>query len=205
MKDLRFTVPIFLADILLFCLHFTDMLLLWCGITAWESLTGQKLSAETQGAMYFGLFAVNSFQAWRKQAGEVRVAEAALAAEKKASSPVRVFVDNPEVLLDRDEPTGVRAERLLVPYLNRWIRISGRFEGTADSLVGDAIFASLILKNGRRIQLRFPLREADRLRALRPEQEIVAVCQIRHGYGAGAFTLENCELTEARSMFARAA
>jgi len=84
------------------------------------------------------------------------VAEEALAAEKKKSPAVRTFVENAEALIDRYGHTGTLAEKLLVPYLDKWIRVSGAFEGTANALVGDAIYLSLILKNGRRIHLRFP-------------------------------------------------
>jgi hypothetical protein len=102
-------------------------------------------------------------------------------------------VENPEVLLERYGHTGTRSEKLLIPYLNRWIQVSGSFEGAADSLVRDATFISLILENGRRIQLRFP-GEGSPLRVLGEGQQITAVCQIQHGYGAGIFVLDNCEL-----------
>jgi hypothetical protein len=65
-------------------------------------------------------------------------------------------VENADALLERYGQTGILAEKLLP--LGKWIQVSGRFEGAADSLIGDAMFASLILENGRRIQLRFPLR-----------------------------------------------
>ena len=84
--------------------------------------------------------------------------------------------------------------------------VSGEFEGIAESLLGDPVHLSLIREGGRRIHVRFPIESRDRLRLLRAGQRITAVCQIRHGFGLGVFTLENAELirVEPRASLARA-
>ncbi len=194
MKELRSSLPLFLIMAIQFLLKHTDLLVVWIVVYAWESQTGKTLSSESKWTLYFGAFAVTSFRAWRKEALRVRAAETTLAEERTKSNPVRVFVKNPDALLERYQQTGTLAEKLLTPYLDQWIRSSGRFEGATDSLVGEAIFVSLILENGRRIQLRFSADEGKRIRLLREGQHVTAVCQVRHGYGAGVFALENCEL-----------
>lgn len=207
MKDyLQYTVPLFLVSVVQFLLKYTDLFAVWGGIWAWEASTHKPLPMEIKWPLYFGAFVVSSFFVWRKEVSRTRAAEAALAAERKRTIPRRVFVENPESILERYGQRGARAERLLVPYLDRWIRVEGRFEGIADSLEGDSIFMSLILENGRRIQLRFSTDSRNRLQNLRAGQALVAVCQIHHGYGAGVFTLVNCEIVSTaahRPAFAR--
>jgi len=191
--DWHSTVPGSLVSMLEFVLKCTDVPAVWRGVLVWEAVTRKPLPAEVKRALYFGAFASASFSVWRKERLRAGTAEAALAAEKKNPTPARVFAGSPAGLLDRNIEPGMRAEKLLVPYLNRWIWVSGRFEGTADSLAGDAVFVSLILDDGRRRQLCFSAGHRDGLRRLREGQQVTAMCQIRHGYGAGVFPLENCE------------
>lgn len=189
-----------------FLVKYTDLLVVWCAVLLWEALTKRPLPVETKWPLYFGAFVVVSFFNWRKEMLRARTAEVDLAAERKKGSPIRIFAVHPESLLERYAHRGVRAERLLAPYLDKWIRVSGRFEGTADSLLGDAIFMSLVLENDQRIQLSFSTERRERIRLLRAGEQVVAVCQILHGYGAGVFTLGNCELVSAeqtRPAFAR--
>ncbi len=200
MKDPRFTLPPVLLTLFEFLLKYRDLLSVWAGILVWEALTKRPLTVEVKWSLYFGAFAAASFFNWRKAESRALAAEAALEAETRKSNPVRIFAENPEGLLERYADTGTLAEKLLVPYLDKWTRISGSFEGAADSLLGDAVFISLILESGRRVQLRFPPGQRDRLRVLREGQRLTAVCQIRHGHGAGVFTLENCELIEVESF-----
>jgi hypothetical protein len=166
----------------------------WGGLQLWESFAGKPLSVEIKWPSYLGAFLAISFWNWRKQLLRARAAEAELAAGKKRSAPERTFVQNPEVLLERYGQSGTLSERLLVPHLDKWIQVSGRFEGAADSLVGDATFISLVLENGRRIQLRFPGDLSDSVRLLQVGQQTTAICQVQHGYGAGIFVLDNCTL-----------
>lgn len=82
--------------------------------------------------------------------------------------------------------------RRLTPYRGKWMTISGRFEGLAESLQNDAIHLSLLLNDGRRINLRFAAEHAERLRSLREGQRIAAIGRIP-GFGT-EFSPENCEL-----------
>ena len=194
MKDWRFTLPLFLVTVLQFLLNYTDLLVVWSGLALWEAFTRKPLPVEIKWSLYSGAFVAASFSNWRKQLLRARTAEAALTAEKRKSSPVRIFVEDAESLLDRYGHTGTPSEKLLTPNLEKWIQVSGSFEGAADSLAGDAKFISLILENGRRIQLRFPGDRGHALRLLREGREITVACQILHGYGTGVFVLDNCEL-----------
>ena len=202
----HFSVPLFLVSMFQFLVKYTDLLLVWCGVLLWEALTKRPLPVERKWPLYFGAFVVLSFFNSREEVLRARSAEADLAAAKKRRSPIRTFAEHPESLLERYADRGDRAEKLLAPYLDKWIRVSGRFEGTADSLLGDAIFISLVLENDQRIQLSFSTERRDRIRLLRVGEQVVAVCQILHGYGAGVFALWNCELVSAeqtRPAFAR--
>ena len=194
MKDRCFGLFDFIVTALQFLVSYTDLLVVWSGLLLLEAFAGQPLSVEIKWSSYLGAFVATSFWNWRKQLLRARAAEAGLAAEKQKLTPARTFVQNAEVLLERYGQTGTLSEKLLIPYLDKWIQVSGSFEGAAHSLVGDATFISLILKNSRRIQLRFPGDSSYPLRLLREGQQITALCQIRHGYGAGVFHLDNCEL-----------
>ena len=194
MKDRCFGLLDFAITGLQFLFSYTDLLVVWSGLLLWEGFAGKPLSVEIKWSSYVAAFVATSFWNWRKQLLRARDAETALASEQRKSTAARKFVRNPEVLLDRYGQTGTPSEKLLVPYLDKWIQVSGSFEGAADSLVGDATFISLILANGRRIQLRFPGDRSCPLRPLREGQQITAVCEIQHGHGAGIFVLDNCEL-----------
>ena len=194
MKDWRFTLPIFLVTVLQFFLNYTDLLVVWSGLVLWEAFTRKPLPVEIKWSLYSGAFVAATFRNWRKQLLRANAAEAALAVEKKKSRPVRVFVEDADALLERYGRTGTLSEKLLTPYLDKWIQVSGSFEGATDSLAGDATSISLILENGRRIQLRFPGDRGHALRLLREGRQVTAACQIQHGYGTGVFVLDNCEL-----------
>jgi hypothetical protein len=205
MKGWRFGMLDFVVTVLRFLAGYAGLLIVWGGLFLWESFTESRPN-ETKWSLYLAAFVATSFWNWRAQLRRARAAEAALAAEKKQSSPARTFIENADVLLERYGHTGMLAEKRLGPYLDKWLRVSGTFEGSADSLVGDATFISLILENGRRIQLRFSGDHCHSLRDLRKGQQITAACQIRHGYGAGVFLLDNCEIIHkepSRSALAR--
>jgi hypothetical protein len=188
-----------LTSVLQFATGFTILPALWIGIRVWEAIAGNALPVDIKWSLYFGAFVGTAFWNWRKEHLRARAAEDLLA-EKGTPAPVRTYVPNAASLLQRHGQTGTAAERLIVPYLDQWLRVSGTFEGAAESLLGDATFLSLLLENGRRIQLRFPGADRNALRLLRNGQTIAAACQIRHGYGAGAFVLDNCELTSAEPI-----
>jgi hypothetical protein len=194
MKDLRLTVPPFLLTVLQFLQEHMELLWVWMSIMVWEASTGASIPAEMKWSLYGGAFIGASFWNWRREVLRAQAAEEALAAEMKKSSPVRTFVEDADALIDRYGDTGMLTEKVLVPYLGQWVRVSGAFDGAADALVGDAIYLSLVLECGRRIHLRFPIEARERLRLLQEGQQLMAACQIRHGYGVGVFALENCEL-----------
>jgi hypothetical protein len=187
-----------LFSVLKFLLGYTELLAIWAGIQVWDAFTGRPLSTETRWSLYIGALAAVSFWNWRREVQRADAAEAALAADGKKTKQVRVFAEEPEALLDRYAHKGMLADKLLVPYLDKWMTVSGRFEGIAESLLGNAIHLSLILQTGARIHLRFPAEARDRLRLVREGQQVTAVCQIQHGYGPGVFVLENSELTHVK-------
>jgi hypothetical protein len=126
MKDLRLTVPLFLLTVSQFLLQHTELLWVWMSIAIWEACTGTSTPAETKWGLYGGAFIGASFWNWRRAALRAPVAEEALAAEKKKSTPVRIFVEDSEALIDRYGHTGTLAEKLLAPHLDKWIAARGR-------------------------------------------------------------------------------
>jgi type II secretory pathway pseudopilin PulG len=195
------------SSLLIFILGYTGVISVVAGIFTYEALTRTPLPAETKWSLYTAAILAISFSNWRREVRRADAAEAALAAEKQQARTHRVFVENPQALVERYSHTGTSAERLLIPYLDKWITVSGRFEGFAESLTGDAIHVSLTSERGRRIHLQFPIQSQDRLQPLRPGQQLTAVCQVKHGYGAGVFKLENSELVRVepiRPVLARA-
>ena len=138
MKDyLHFSVPLFLVSMLRFLLMYGDLLVVWCGVSVWEALTKRPLPVEWKWPLYFGVFVFVSFANWRKEWLRAHTAEATLAAERKKPSPIRIFAEHPESLLERYAHRGVRAEKLLAPYLDKWIRAGNR----EAALVKDGITA----------------------------------------------------------------
>lgn len=104
----------------------------------------------------------------------------------------REFVGDPDGVLELAKLKGYDAVRGLTPYLGKWITISGRFDGIAESLGRDAVHLSLLVNDGTRINLRFSMEHLERLEALREGQWITAVGRIpRFGL---VFSPENCEL-----------
>lgn len=194
MKDRRPGLLDSVVTVLQFFLGYADLLVVWSILALWEAFGGKPLALEIKWSIYLGVFVATSFRNWRTQLLKARTAEAALAREKHESTQARTFLNNAEVLLERYGHGGTLSEKYLIPCLDKWIQVSGTFEGAAESLVGDATFISLFLKTGRRIQLRFPGNCSHPLSILREGQQITAACQIRHGYGAGIFVLDNCEL-----------
>jgi hypothetical protein len=161
-----------------------DFLVLLVLLQLWQFLTNTPLNLRT-ALTVAGLFVICSFF------GAVRRIETRDSAQP-AKAEKRKFVEDPEMVLELTKLTGYEAIRQLTPYLDKWIAISGRFEGIAESLQKDAIHLSLLLNDGRRINLRFAVEHGERLRALREGQRITAVGRIPC-YGL-VFSPENCEL-----------
>ena len=139
-----------------FLVGYADLFFFWVGIWAWEASTKTPLPMSTKLGIYAGAFLWISFWNWQREKRRADAAEAALAAKKNEAPAPRVFVEDPAALLDRSEAGGMLAERLLIPNLDRWIAVSGKFEGIAESLPGDAIHLSLMRAGGRRVSLAVP-------------------------------------------------
>jgi hypothetical protein len=70
--------------------------------------------------------------------------------------------------------------------------LSGTYEGMAESLGRDAIHLTLLLNDGRRVNLRFAPEQGERLRDLKEGQRLTAIGRIpQRGV---IFAPENCEL-----------
>jgi hypothetical protein len=157
-----------------------DVLLLAVAMVLWPNLTGTPLNVRT-ALLVAGLFIV------ARLLGGVREMESAAPEKEK-----REFVEDPGVVLEIAKLTGYEAVRRFGPYIGKWMTISGRFEGIAETLDRDAIHLSLLLSDGRRINLRFGMEHEARLRALRAGEGVSAVGRIEHRYFV--FTMESCEL-----------
>jgi hypothetical protein len=179
------------SDLLLFILGYTGLLSVYAGVWVWQSLTKVPLSSQQKWMIFGAAFLLETFDNWRKQ---VRKTEAAEARTKPEPPKQREFVADPQSLLERFGDTGMLADKLLIPDLDKWITVTGRFEGVAESLTHDALHLSLTLECGRRIHLRFALESGERLEALREGQQITAMCQVQRGHGLGVYTLDRCEL-----------
>lgn len=135
------------------------------------------------------IFYSSCFAAWEKQRKRAEAAGTTPGTGEKQS-----FLKDPRLVLDLYGQTGMDAESRLLPHLDKWLTVSGRFAGLAESLLRDSIHVSLTRENGRAFNLRFAIGCRETLLALRHGQKITVVCQVRHGYGLGVFTLENAEL-----------
>jgi hypothetical protein len=108
-------------------------------------------------------------------------------------------VGDAEVVLELARLSGYEAAKRFTPYLGKWMTISGRYEGIAESLQRDSIHLSLVMPDGRRVNLRFGLDRGEQLRELQEGQRITAICQIQQGRDF-VFTPVNCELVRAEPL-----
>ena len=155
----------------------------------WPFLTGAPLNYRTVCTVA-GLWMVFRFF------GATRETETNSAAP--AEKEKREFVNDPDLVLELSKLTGYSAIRRMNPYRGKWMTISGTYEGMAESLQKDAIHVSLLLRDGRRINLRFTMEQGERLRGLSEGQRVMAICEIpRFGLG---FTPENCELVRVERL-----
>jgi hypothetical protein len=110
----------------------------------------------------------------------------------------RAFVEVPDAVLELAKLTGYEAVKRFAPYRGKWMTISGMYEGMAESLQRDSIHLSVLIQDGRRINLRFALTHRERLSELKQGRRISAICQIPN-YGLN-FAPENCELVRAEPL-----
>jgi hypothetical protein len=161
-----------------------DFLALILVLQFWPFLTNTPLNLSTALALA-GLCIVYRLAAIGR---EIRTQGSAVPAVEAK----REFVENPGAVLELAKLTGHDAIRRLTPYLGKWITLSGRFEGIAESLQKDAVHLSLLLDDGRRMNLRFSTDYLDQLQTLREGQRLSAVGRIpSEGL---VFSPENCEL-----------
>ena len=160
-----------------------DFLALILILQYWPLLTNTPLQLSTALTLA-GLCIVYRVSAIAR---EIRTPAAAVPEEK------RDFVEDPGAVLELARLTGYEGIRRMTPYIGKWIALSGRFEGIAESLRKDAVHLSLLLDDGRRINLRFSTDYLERLKALREGQRISVAGRIPHGGGL-VFSPENCEL-----------
>jgi hypothetical protein len=176
-----------------------DVIVLVIALAGWQFLTGTPLTSRI-GLIVVGLSVVF------RLLGAFEEIDSASKAPLEGAPPAtekREFVEDPEAVLELAKLTGYEAVRRFAPYLGKWMMISGRYEGIAESLQRDAIHLSLLLDDGRRMNLRFALEREEKLRALQEGQRITAICRIQY---RGSFTPEDCELVRAeRSRLASVA
>jgi hypothetical protein len=161
-----------------------DLLVFVLVMQFWPFLTGTPVNVRTALAVG-GVWLVARFIG---AAQEIESRDGVAPKEKEK----REFVDHPEAVLDIARLTGYEAIRRFAPYIGKWMTISGTYEGVAESLQKDAIHLSLLLKDGRRVILKYGCEHGDQLRGLREGQRITAMGRIRYSYFT--FTLEDCEL-----------
>jgi len=155
----------------------------------WQFFTKTPLTDRTAWTVVGLWVALDLVAAFRKGYWESQLAKAGEAVPKQET---RTFVDDSEAILELAKLRGLDAIRQFTPYLGKWMTISGTFEGIAESLSRDAIHLTLVLTDGRRVNLRFAPEHGEQLRELKAGQRITAICRIEHrGF---AFTPENCEL-----------
>jgi hypothetical protein len=177
-----------------FLLGYIGFLAVGAIILIWDALARTPFPSEMKWGLLAYFFIGDSYSVWRREHDRADAAEATLAAELAKPKKERVFAEEPQALLEHYGHSGMLAQKLITPYLDKWITVSGRFEVAADSLLRDAILLSLTLESGRRIHLQFAVESRDRLEVLREGQQVTAVCQVQYGVGLGVYVLENCEL-----------
>lgn len=151
-------------------------------LESWTLLTGTPLTVRTS-LVLAGLYVVLTVRG---------------TAETNSPKPAeRLFVPA-EAVLEVARLTGYELLSRMTPYLGKWIVISGRFDGSAESLRRDAIHLSLLLDDGRRINLRFSTDRAEDLRTLRTGQRIAVIGQIQ--FSGLTVMPENCELLSSEAV-----
>jgi hypothetical protein len=95
----------------------------------WERLSGSPLTGRTALVLcgFYGILQlVRGFN------------RARVAVRPKENKP-RVFVDDPDAVLELAKQSGYESLRRFTPYLGKWMMISGSFDGIAESLKHDGI------------------------------------------------------------------
>ncbi len=156
----------------------------------WEPITGTSLTWRTRVTLcvFYALVAI---------AEGIKHVEQGLRRETSAK-PKRVFVEDPDAVLELAKLTGYESIKPFNRYLGKWMSIAGEFEGFGETLQGDAFHMSLRLDDGRRLNLSFDRSQRDSLQPLRPGQHITAIGEIERV----SFELrpQHCELVRVEPL-----
>jgi len=191
------------TQLLNFILGYGGLLGIFIGVWALDSLVKIRSSPALTWSLYAGAFLAITFRNWHRATLRARDAERKAAA-KKPEAAKRVYAIEPEVLLAHLRDSRLLSWMELVRYLEEWLTLAGAVEGVAESLVGDAIYLTLILERGQRVNLRFAPDDREQIEKLRVGQGVTVVGQIKPAFPK--FALENCELLRvapARAALAR--
>jgi hypothetical protein len=82
-------------------------------------------------------------------------------------------------------------------YADKWIAVAGNYEGSAESLLRDSLHVSLLLADGRRVNVQFARDHAESIRQLRPGQRITVISPCCLGPG---LVLRNAELAHTEPL-----
>lgn len=166
-----------------------ELLVVIAVLSAWQWLTGTTLSWRV------GVTVVLFPQVPRVvEALRTRYRDGVANVPKKRE---RVFLRDPEAVLRLDQLSGLEYHKTIGPNIDKWITVTGMFEGSAESLLRDSLHLSLLREDGRRVNVQFAKEHAERIRELRPGQRITLVCQICLGNG---LALRNAELVSAEPL-----
>jgi|HubBroStandDraft_6_1064221.scaffolds.fasta_scaffold132916_2 hypothetical protein len=168
-----------------------DSLVISIALVSWQFLTRTPPNSRTTATLLGIYVLLRMADAGRRICEHASTVKTAPERETK-----RVFVGDPEAILELAKLRGYDAAGRVAPYLGKWITISGTYEALAESLRRDSIHLSLLLKDGGRINLQFAVDRGERLRELQEGQRITTICQIQQGYGF-SFMPVNCELVRA--------
>jgi hypothetical protein len=187
-----------LLKALQFVLGYYPLAFLPLGIELWEDFVAKThLPPETKLSLYIGAFVVITFLNWREAIRRVESAERARPAEDAKAQEKRIFAPEPEVILANYGRFDRLGRAQLISYFDKWITVTGSFEGITHSLSGDGVHVSVVLESGRRVSMQFPNARRDSLQGLREGQEITVVCQILPSYEG--LSLGNAELVRVAS------
>jgi hypothetical protein len=178
-----------------FLLKDWDLLVFLVVAAGWERVTGVPFTVRTALSLVGCRFILSLL--WGVS-GRIYRDTIRDAVENERQKCMRVFVEDPEVVLELAKHSGYDAVRRFTPYLGKWIMLSGKFDGIAESLLHDSIHLSLRLHDNRRINLRFSIAHREQLLRLKEGWQITVIGKIEHR--DFTFMPENCELIRVEPM-----
>src|SRR5215471_5589850 len=166
--------------------HWLYYLILFVALSYTRWLNGPVIGS------LIGLMLVDSFYAWERQ---FRRAEE-MAKVSGVNKEKRAFVRNNDSVLALYGRNGYSVLARANQFFGKWIRVSGMFDGAAESLDDETIHVSLLLGNGQRINLHFSAESHSEISCLSNGQTITAVSRIEPvpNYGGGWFAFTGSEI-----------